>query len=518
MESTQTDRGQGATLARRSMLLGMAGGVGLTLAAPSLAHAQTASTTAASGAAPAAGPQNFDWDKGNAAYSIVVVQGDPIMQDFIDGSDASMVIRMTTLLENAWFDAIAPYHPTAVGIYSDLGRRPSSEAATNRYKNIALLYASYRVLSWLLPQVTGEWRAMMSSAGMDPDDDQQNTRTPIGIGNMAGNAIIAARSHDGANQLGDVDWGKYNRLRYRDYTGYAPVNTAYELKYPSRWQPSMSTNGGGVFKIQQFVTPQFKLMKPYTYNDPAKYLVRPPVDSDYERNRSGYRAQADEVLARSAALDDMLKMKAEIFNDKFIALGESLGIAAANAHLDLDDWVHLHMATAVGGFDANIAVWYNKYHYDSVRPFSAIRHLYRGKHVTSWGGPGMGTVTDLPGENWTSYISVADHPEYPSTSTTLCVAHAQAARRMLGTDNVDLNFTIPKGSSSVEPGLTPSTDLTVHFSTWSEFAHDCGQARNNGGVHFPAAVQIGYELGGQFGDMGYDFVMKHVNGEVSKRR
>ena len=38
-------------------------------------------------------------------------------------SDASLVLRMTMLMANAFFDANAPYTPTTVGIYSNLGRR-----------------------------------------------------------------------------------------------------------------------------------------------------------------------------------------------------------------------------------------------------------------------------------------------------------------------------------------------------------------------------------------------------------
>ena len=38
-------------------------------------------------------------------------------------NDATLVLRFTMLMANAFFDAIAPYTPTAVGIYSKLGRR-----------------------------------------------------------------------------------------------------------------------------------------------------------------------------------------------------------------------------------------------------------------------------------------------------------------------------------------------------------------------------------------------------------
>jgi hypothetical protein len=108
-----------------------------------------------------------------------------------------MVLRHTTIITNAWFDAITPYHPTAVGVYSRLGRRPPLERVTNRNRNVAMLYATYRVLNSLMPRFADDWRAMMTSVGLDPDDSSTNLATPVGIGNRAGNAVVAARETDG---------------------------------------------------------------------------------------------------------------------------------------------------------------------------------------------------------------------------------------------------------------------------------------------------------------------------------
>ena len=51
-----------------------------------------------------------------------------------------------------------------------------------------------------------------------------------------------------------------------------------------------------------------------------------------------------------------------------------------------------------------------KIHYDAVRPLTAIRYLYKDGNVTSWGGPGKGTVDNLPADQWRSYLGDADHP------------------------------------------------------------------------------------------------------------
>jgi hypothetical protein len=56
--------------------------------------------------------------------------------------------------------------------------------------------------------------------------------------------------------------------------------------------------------------------------------------------------------------------------------------------------------------------------------------------------------------------------EYPSGSTGLCSAHATAIKALLGTDRLNLKIRFPKGSSLVEPGLTPRRDIDYHVKTW----------------------------------------------------
>lgn len=456
--------------------------------------------------------QGFDFDDGNALSEVVFPTALEAIQGVVNPADATLVLRFATLMETAWFDAIAPYHPTAVGIYSDLGRRPASESTTNRNQNIALFYATYRTLTNQIPGAAADWRAMMTSVGLDPDDNQENLDTPVGLGNLAAKAVIEARINDGMNQLGNES-GTYNQLPYADYTGYEPVNTAYELRNPSRWQPDIVVGVNGIFRVQQYATPQMALTQPYTYDDPRQFHLAPPRDSNHHRRRA-YQRQADEVLAMSAALTDEQKMKAEMFHDKLRSLAVSTGITAENAGLSLEEYVQYHLTVNLASFDSAITVWYYKTRYDAVRPFSAIEYLYGDEPVTAWGGPGMGTVDDIPATEWRSYLQTSDHPEYPSGSATFCAAHAQAARRFLGTDEIQFALPAPTGSSLVEPGVTPATDLMLSWTNWTDFAQDCALSRVWGGVHFRAAVEAGAELGPQFGDLAYEFVQRHVNGQA----
>ncbi len=394
-----------------------------------------------------------------------------------------MIFRVNVLLSNAWFDAIAPYHTTAVGVYPNLGRWPISERLNNHNRNVAIMYASDQILNSMMPTRTADWRNMLLSVGLDPGDSQRNTTTPIGIGNMAADAVLAAQLHDGMNQLGDEGGCRCNCLPYANYLGYRPVNTAYDLIAASRWQPYVKHSGNGIFTAQQFVTPQYALTRPYTYTDPSIFQVPDPTFSDVN-NLAQYKEQADSVLAASAALNDTTKMQSEFFDDKFLGHGGSIVPTAISKRLPLNEFVHYDFLTNLAAFDAGIAGWHWKYHYDAVRPFSAIKYLYGDAPVTAWGGPGKGTVNDIPASQWRQYLNIAN-----------------------------ISYTFQPGSSEIEPGITPAKAVTLSYPTWTEWASKCAQSRVDGGVHFPASIEYAHLMGEPIADLAYDFVMRRINGQ-----
>jgi hypothetical protein len=461
----------------------------------------------------------YDFDNGNAAVEVVIQNAAPVIFQFISpsGGDATLVLRTTTQVTNAWFDATAPYAEPAVGVYSHIPHRPAAEAATNANMNIALLHASYQVLNHLLPGQIQTWRDMLTGVGLDPDDNSTDLTTAVGIGNVAGRAVALGRERDGMNQLGDADGRAYNPEPYKDTTGYQPVNSAYELNDPSRWQPDLQRRGMGLYKIQQFVTPQYATTEPYSYANPKRFRVPPPINSNHRR-MTAYKQQADEVLDASANLTDEQKMKAELFDNKINSLGFSAVFAALSQGLGLRQFIELDFLTNMAAHDAGVVIWQEKARHDAVRPFSAIRHLYGDSPVTAWGGPGKGTVSDITGNEWRSYLDEADHPEYPSASACFCMAHSQSARLYLGSDNLNWSVPAPAGSSRVEPGLTPASDLTMLFPTWTQFADDCGQSRVWAGVHFQSAVDQSQQLCNVFGDQAYDYLQELLAGSAALRQ
>ena len=347
---------------------------------------------------------------------------------------------------------------------------------------------------------------MMRDISLDPDNASIDLSTAVGIGNVAGKAAHDARLYDGINQTGN----------YQDTTGYMPVNSAYELRDPARWQPGLRRQGVGVYTVQHFVTPQLANMEPMAPFNPRELRVAPPTDSRPD-NLAEYQAQVDVVLETSANLSDEMKMQAELFDNKIASLGLSYIHLAEEMDLSPADIARGYFLKASAWMDAAIVTWQEKARFDAVRPFSAIAYVYGDEQVAAWGGPGEGT-RQVPANEWQAYLPEPDHPEYPSGSTCGCYAHARALQRFSGTDELNWSVSYPAGSSRVEPGVTPAHDMTLSYDTWSDFAAACGQARHWSGVHFVAAVEASAGYCSTFGDRAYEYFQSLMDGSAALRQ
>jgi hypothetical protein len=488
-------------LARRP--LAVAFSVVLALAAPA-AFAAPAPTNAPQ--------QGFDLDTGNSAIELVIPTVIPVLLADVAPSDAPIVLRGTTLLTNVFFDALAPYHPTAVGVYSTLPRAPVV-ARTDRERNIALIYSAQTALDRLFPRETARWAAMVASAGLDPTLRSGNLQTAEGRGRAAANAALNVRDRDGMNALGDGNGRRFNRRPFEDTTGYSPVNTPDNIRDPSRWQPLINTRGNGLFAAQEFVTPQWARTLPYSYRNPQQFRLPPPVDSNPRGapGRARYKAQLDEVLAASANLTDAQKLSAELFNDKIASLGFVALFLSVSRDWSVEHFVHYDFLVNMAAFDGGIATWQEKARYDAVRPITAARWQYGNQPVRAWAGVGQGTQA-IPANQWTSYLNTGDHPDYPSGSACFCSAHAQASREYLGSDQLGWRVDYPAGSSVVEPGITPRVATSLTYPTWTAFETECAQSRVWGGVHFRAATEAPKAMCAAIGSRAHRFLQNLLAG------
>ncbi|MEZ5667669.1 MAG: vanadium-dependent haloperoxidase [Alphaproteobacteria bacterium] len=475
----------------------------------------------------------------------------------------TVTARNLHIVHTAIYDAWAAYDAVALGTrYGDALRRPAAER-TEANMAAALSYAAHRAASALYPQQQAIFDAMMAAQGLQPDRTDHDPATPAGVGNLAADAVLAYWAEDGSN------W----QNNFADTTGYAPVN-APELSPtdaafdPNRWQPLIVPTGSvrdehgnpvvsadpASFRVQAALTPQWGQVRPFAM--PSGDAVRPPAPPVYgdmspyvdalgreTTNHQAWLDQYGEVLVLTGALDDPQtgaprRCIAEFWADgprsdtppghwnqiaQGIALRDGYGIGEAAL---------LYFALTGALHDAAIAAWDAKFHYDSDRPITAIRHEWGDQTVVSWVGPNRG-VHAMPGADWLPYqeptFLTPPFPEYVSGHSTFSMAAATVIASFAGTDR----FYDPDNPTEIvldlddEPGPDvlgrfvdsdlaferyDGPDLVLIWPTLFDAARQAGDSRLYGGIHIQDANLRGQEMGREVGAMALNRAASFFDG------
>jgi hypothetical protein len=423
----------------------------------------------------------------------------------------TVVSRALAVLHTSIFDAWAAYDATAVPTVMRRGwRRPAAER-TAANKSQAVSFAAYRTLVDLFPAAKTVFDALMTQLGYDASDTSLDTGTPGGVGNTAAAAVLDLRHYDGSNQLGDLHPGAYS-----DYTGYQAVNTPTTIVDPNRWQPLFFTTATGL-ATQVYTTPQWGLVTPFALTSGSALRPGPPA----RYPSAEYASQAADLVALSAGLTDFQKITAEYFADgpsSEFPPGHWAIFAQFVSERDghtLDDDVRMFFALSNALLDAGIVAWDAKLFYDSERPSTAIHFLYAGQTIQAWGGPYQGTRT-IRGEDWQPYqlasVVTPPFPEYFSGHSVFSAAGAEVLKSFVGNDTLGCSATVKKGTSIGEPGLVPTTDVTLSFPTFSDAANAAGMSRRWGGIHFAQGDLTGRSLGRVIGAMVWTKARTYFDG------
>jgi hypothetical protein len=445
----------------------------------------------------------------------LVLQWNQLTLDAIKFSKTSppLAARSLAMVHTAMYDAWSVYNECAVSTTTALYIKIlDNKNCTKDNKRKPFSYAAYRVLTdlfWLAlpPENKNMFRDLMCECGYDPDDTSLDITTPQGIGNLAAKLIIESRYGDGANQLGTL-----HAPPWSDYTGYKPINTPDNVCDLNYWQPLRTEVSPGEFKVQSFLVPHWGLVKPFSlqYN----WQFRP--ERPFQKNESGFKQQAEETLKISAGLIDEQKAIAEYWADgpgTYTPPGHWCEIAqfvAMNKCYRNSDCIKLFFVLTNALLDSSIACWECKRQYDSVRPITAVRELYKGKDVQAWGGPHEGTQT-IKGEKWMPFIATPPFPEHVSGHSTFSRSAATVLKCFTGSDHFGGCTTVKKGSSKVEPGTTPCGDITLDWPTFTETAEQAGMSRVYGGIHFMRGNEYGQKLGESIGQCAWEKALFYFN-------
>ena len=435
------------------------------------------------------------------------------------------VARALAIVHTGIYDAWAAYDRRALG--TRLGgalRRPAHERSLAS-KNRALSYAAYRTAVDLFPASRASvFDPLMLGLGYDPLDASLDASTPTGIGNRAAAALLEHRHADGSNQLAG----------YADTTGYAPANLPMNLLAPfdpatvldaSRWQPLRFVNLAGATVTPGFIAPHWGGVTPFGL--PSGDALRSPVGPALAGSPA-YLAQAEAIVEVSANLTDEQKAIAEYWADgprselppghwnlfaQFVSRRDHNG----RTEHGLDRDVQLFFALTNAIADAAICAWDNKRAFDSARPITAVRHLFAGRSIRAWAGPGLGTRT-IDGATWLPYqptwFPTPPFGEYASGHSTFSAAGAEVLRRFTGRDDFGASARIAAGSSKVEPGLAPAQDVVLSWDTFSAAADQAGISRRYGGIHFEQGDLDARAAGRAVGSACWDVALGLLAGDA----
>jgi hypothetical protein len=467
--------------------------------------------------------------------SVVILWNQAALQGVRDSKlGPPMVARALAIVHTCIFDAWAAYEHRATG--TRLGgslRRPARERTLANI-NAAISFAAYRAAVDLFPadKVT-VFDPLMRQLGYDPSTTTENLAMPAGVGNVAARAVLEFRHRDGANQLGDEPGGTPG-VSYSDYTGYVSPNQPMDtrssfdpatVREPNRWQPLRYVDSTGAVVTQPFIGSQWQHVVPFALTNVAQ--LRSTI-GPARYGSQAYESQARELLALSAGLTDEQKMIAEYWADgphselppghwdlfaQFVARRDRHG--ALKHGVDRD--VKLFFALTNAELDASICCWDNKRFFDSVRPITAVRYLFRGQPVRAWGGPYRGTRV-IDGAAWIPYqastFPTPPFPEYSSGHSTFSAAGAEILRLFTGSDRFGGSVSFAAGSSKFEAGAVPAADLTLSWSTFSEAAHQAGLSRRYGGIHFEQGDLDGRATGRVVAKQAWAKAQTLINGSV----
>jgi len=451
------------------------------------------------------------------------------------GARPTIISREMHLGVTAMYDAWAAYDDKAVG--TRLGgrlRRPLAER-TQANKEKAIAYAMYRALVYSYPEDAKWLAAQMRAEGHDASDTRTDPTTPQGVGNTAAAALIEYRRHDGANQHGDEAGS--NREPYSDYTFYVPRNPIDRIVDPDHWQqiPFVDANGKTIWP--SFLTPHWYRVKPFALERSDQFRPGPPpMIGSRELKRD-----VDELVAANGNLSLEQKAIVEFMRDGPRSTGQSghwLRFAADVSRRDkhtLDQDVKLFFAIGNIVFDAFISSWETKRYYDTSRPWSLVRHYYKGQKLVGYLGSCKGVGT-MPAEQWHPYSPDSFvTPPFPGYTSGHAMASGAASRMLAlvtGSDRLE-TLVIRKAGELTEPHCSVSQmqaregapantlrddrEVRLKLPTFSSAAELAARSRMLGGYHIATDNNVGLKVGRQIAEYSWPKYKAYFDGTAAVR-
>jgi hypothetical protein len=309
----------------------------------------------------------------------------------------------------------------------------------------AAIEASYRTLLYLLPDqaafLTGRYNSSLATI---PNGDAKVKGQMLGL--ASANALITLRANDGRGAV-------------------------VPYSFPSVPTPGVWILTPGSTAPQ---TPWVGQMRPFTFDDPARFLPdEPPPDLGSQTWADDYKQ-----VKTLGALNSTLRTPWQTEVGRFwmdhgaSQYGRMLRAMAGQRNLSLSDSARLFAMAYAAYADGFIGCLNAKYHFSFWRPVNAIQN-----------GDIDGNPDTVADPSWLPLATTPNHPEYPAAHGCVTGALAETLAAYFGTPNLPL---------SVDSAITGTTH---NFESVREWQKEVEWARIYAGFHYHHSLVQGFVLG-----------------------
>ena len=163
-------------------------------------------------------------------------------------------------------------------------------------------------------------------------------------------------------------------------------------------------------------------------------------------------------------------------------------------------------AVSMAVFDSGIAAWDTKYHFDSVRPYTAVNQIYLGSIIPSFRGDVIAGTDDrnvwFPFQLRRNFTP--PFPDIPSGHSTFSYAASTVLKELFGSNSFEYasepfvsRFDLTDGfDGNPENG---NEETTLAWDSMSLAAEEAGVSRLYGGIHLMEGNWVGLKFGIQIG-------------------
>lgn len=371
-------------------------------------------------------------------------------------------VRTLSMMHLAMHDALNSIHPLYGQYAYDEKVNDTNPLASAAQAAYEVAVAQYPDKQQELEEVLDYWLSTI--------EEGTSKNNGIELGKATAMEILQQRENDEWNTEAEYTWRPMGPGVYAEYNEHSGTPEGFVF-------------GSGWAKAEPFMlTSQDQFLSP----------PPPPIESDE------YTQAFNEVKevgrfdssTRTADQSHLAMWWKDFVENSHNRLARSLVI---KENLNLWEATRLFALLNMGIFDAYVSVFYNKFHYNHWRPYTAIR----------WAA-NDGNPDTAPDTTWNNlHKHTYSFPSYPSAHGT-----ASAAAMNVLADTFGNNFSFRMTTREVDKagpfsGKVEMDPPTRSFNSFSEAAMECSRSRVYLGIHFRYDSVESYELGKQIGTYGW---------------